>query len=67
MNALFFSDTNFSFSKVMDHSEKEWERHDLSFEEIQRARNEWNKEKMKQIKPLPPESQLSNFYHPSVN
>lgn len=51
----------------MDHSEKEWERHDLSFEEIQRARNEWNKEKMKQIKPLPPESQLSNFYHPSVN
>ena len=51
----------------MDHSEKEWERHDLLFEEIQRAINEWNNDKPKQIKPLPPESHLSNFYHLPVN
>ena len=100
MNALAFSGTNFLFSKFTDHGEKEHKRHDLALEKLQRARDEWNKDRMKrldfinkrlreknearvyinnvdeamleyyrvfakQIKPMPPEPQLSDFYHPS--
>ena len=100
--ALAFSDTNFVFSRLTDHGEEERKRHDLSLENLQRARDEWNKDRMKrldfinkrlreknetmayinnideamlkyyevfakQIKSLPPEPQLSDFYHPSVD
>ena len=100
MNALAFSGTNFVFSKLTDHGEEERKRHDLALEKLQRARDKWNKDRMKrlgfinkrlrekneartyinnvdeamleyyrafakQIKLLPPESQLSDFCHPS--
>ena len=100
VNALAFSGTSFVFSRLTDHGAEERKRYDLAFEKLQRARDEWNKARMKrldfiskrlrekneawayinnvdvrmleyyhvfakQIKPLPPEPQLSDLYHPS--
>ena len=100
VNALAFSGTNFIFSRLADHGAEECKRHDLAEEKLQRARDEWNKDRIKrldfinrrlgeksevrtysnnvdeamleycrvfakQIKPLPPEPELSDFYHPS--
>ena len=100
MDALAFSGTNFLFTKLTDHGEKERKRRDLALEELQRARDKWSEDRMKrlgfinkrlreknevreyinnvdkaileyyrvfvkQIKPLLPESQLSDFYDPS--
>ena len=100
VNALAFSGTNFVFSKLIDHGEEERKGHDLALEKLQRARDEWNKDRMKrldfinkrireknearvyinnvdgamleyyrvfakQIKPLPPDPELSDLYHPS--
>ena len=100
VNALAFSGTNFVFSRLTDHGEEERKRHDLALEKLQRARDEWNEDRMKrldfinkrlreknearayinnadeamleyyrvfrkQIKPMSPHSQLSDFYHPS--
>ena len=97
---LAFSGTNFIFSRLMDHGAEERKRHDLAEKKLQRARDEWNEDQMKQldfinkrlreknevrtyinnvdepmlecyrvfakqIKPLPPEHGLSDFYHPS--
>ena len=91
VDALAFSSTNFA---------KERKKRDLAEEELQRARDKWNEDQMKQldfvnkrlhetkeattyinnvdeavfehyrefaktIKPSPPETQLSYFYHPS--
>ena len=96
VNALAFSGTNFVFSRLTDHGAEERKRHDLALEKLQRARDEWNRDRMKrldfmnkrlreknearryinnvdkivleyyqvfakQIKPLPPEVQLSDF------
>ena len=47
VNALAFSSTNFLFSRFTDHGEKERKRHDLAFEKHERARDEWNKDRMK--------------------
>ena len=82
VNALAFSGTNFLFSRLTDHGEKERKRHDLALEKLQRALREKNEARVyinnvdeamleycrvfaKQIKPPPPEPQLSDFYHPS--
>ena len=97
VNALAFSGTNFIFSRLTDHGAEERKRHDLALEKLQRARDEWSKDRMKRldfinrrlrekneakayinnvdeamleyfwkkIKPLLPELQLSDFYHPS--
>ena len=100
VNALAFSGNNFVFSRLTDHGAEERKRHDLALEKLQRARDEWNRDRMKrldfmnkrlrekneartyinnidevmleyyrafgkQIKPLPTEPQLSDFYHPS--
>ena len=100
VNALAFSGTNFDFSKLTDHGEEERKKHDLAEEQLQKARDQWNEDRIKQlyfvnkrlreknearayinnadeamleyyrvivkkIKPLPPEPQLSDFYHPS--
>ena len=100
VNALAFSGTNFLFSRLTDHGVEECKRHDLALEKLQRARDQWNEDRMKrldfinrrvreknearvyinnvdeamleyyrvfakQIKPLSPEPQLSDFYHPS--
>ena len=102
VNASAFSCTNFVFSRLTDHGAEERKRHDLALEKLQRARDEWNRDRMKrldfinrrlrekneakayinnvdeamleyyrvfakQIKPLPPEPELSDFYHPSEN
>ena len=48
MNTLAFSGTNFFFSKLIDcHGQKECKRHDLPENIFQKARDEWNKDKMK--------------------
>ena len=100
LNARAFSGTNFVFSRLTDHGAEERRRHDLALEKLQRARDEWNRDRMKRldlinkrlrernearayiknvdeamlgyyrvfakkIKPLPPEPELSDFYHPS--
>ena len=100
VNASAFDGTNFVFSRLTDHGEEEHKRHDLALKKLERARNEWNKDRKKrldfinkrlheknearayinnvdeamleyyrvfgkQINPLPPESQLSDFHHPS--
>ena len=49
VNALAFSGTNFVFSSLTDHGEEERKRHDLAPEKLQRARNEWNKDRTKQL------------------
>ena len=49
INALAFSDTNFVFSRFTDHCEEERKRHDLALEKLQRARDEWNKDRMKRL------------------
>ena len=102
VNALAFSGNNFFFSRLTDHGAEERKRHDLALEKLQRARDEWNRDRTKrldfinkrlrekneartyinnvdeamleyyrvfakQIKPLPPEPELSDFYHPSEN
>ena len=102
VNALVISGTNFVFSRLTDHGAKELKRHDLALKKLQRARDEWNKDRMKrldfinkrlrekneartyinnvdeamleyyrvftkQIKSLPSEPKLSDFYHPSEN
>ena len=97
VNALAFSGSNFWLT---DHGAKKRKRHDLAEEKLQRARDKWNKNRMKRlhlinnrlrernearayiknvyeamfkyyhvfakkIKALPPEPELSDFYHPS--
>ena len=49
VNTLAFSGTNFLFSGFMDHGEKERKRHDLALEKLQRARYEWNEDRMKSL------------------
>ena len=49
MNALAFIVTDFFFSKLTDHGEKERKKHDLALEKLQRAREEWNEDRMKRL------------------
>ena len=100
VNSIAFSGTNSVFSRLTDHGAEERKRHDLVLESLERASDEWNKDRVKRldfinkrlreknegrayinnvdeamleyyrvfakkIKPLPPEPQLSDFYHPS--
>ena len=102
MASVLFTIGSFVFRRLADHGTEERKRHDLALEKLQRARDEWNKDRMKrlnfmnkrlrekneartyinnvdeamfeyyrvfakQIKPLPPEPELSDFYHPSEN
>ena len=95
--------TNFLFSRLIDHGAKECKGHlDLTEKKLQRTRDKWNEDRMKQLdfinkrllernearaciknvdeamveyyrvfgkkkimKPLAPEPELSDFYHPS--
>ena len=41
--------TNFFFSKIMDHGEKEREKHDLALEKIQSVRDELNNGSIKYL------------------
>ena len=49
INALAFSGTNFVFSTFTDHGEEDYKRHDLVIEKLQRARDEWNMDRMKRL------------------
>ena len=49
VNALAFSDTHFVSSRVTDNGEEERKIHDLALEKLQRARDEWNKGRMKRV------------------
>ena len=49
VNVLAFSGTNFIFSRLLDHCAEERKRHDLAVKKLQRARDEWNKDRMKRL------------------
>ena len=49
VNALAFSGTNFIFSQLTDHGEEERKRNDLALKKLQRARDEWNKNRTKRL------------------
>ena len=49
VNALAFNGTNFVFSRLTDHGAEERKRHDLALEKLQRARDEWNRDRMKRL------------------
>ena len=49
INALAFSSSNYLFSNLTDHGQTEQKRHDLALEEPQKARDEWNKERLKRL------------------
>ena len=49
VNALAFSATNFVLSRLTGHGEEEHKRHELALEKLQRARDEWNEDRMKRI------------------
>ena len=49
VNALAFCGTNFVFKKLMGHGEEEHKRHNLALEKLQRAREEWNKDRTKRL------------------
>ena len=47
VNALIFSGTNLLFSKLMDHGKKKHKRHDFAPDRLQRAREKWDKYRIK--------------------
>ena len=49
VNALASSGTNFVFSRLTHHGAKERKRHDLAIEKLQKARDEWNRDRMKRL------------------
>ena len=49
VNALAFSSSNFVFTRLTDHGAEERKRHDLALEKLQRARDEWNRDRMKHL------------------
>ena len=49
INAIAFSGSNYLFSKLSDHGEAECKRHDLAMEDFQKARDQWNKERLKRL------------------
>ena len=49
VNALTFSGTNFVFSRLTVHGAEERKRHGLALEKLQRAWDEWNRDRMKRI------------------
>ena len=49
VNVLAFSGTNFFFSRLTDHGAEERKRHDLAFEKLPRARDKWNRDRMKRL------------------
>ena len=49
MNALAFSDTKFSFSKLTDHNKKGSKRHGSALQKLQKTREKWKKDRMRQL------------------
>ena len=48
-SATAFGSANLPVSTLTDHGEKESKRHDLALEKLQRARDEWNEDRMKRL------------------
>ena len=49
VNALAFSCTNFALSRLTDHGAEQCKRDDLALKKLQRARDEWNRDRMKRL------------------
>ena len=49
INATAFAGTILGFSMLRDDGEKEHKRYDLALKKLQRARDEWNKDRMKRL------------------
>ena len=49
VNALTFSGINFVFSRFTDHGAEERKRHNLALEQLQRARDAWNRDRKKRL------------------
>ena len=49
VNPLTFSGNNFVFSRLTHHGAEERKIHDLALEKLQRARDEWNRDRMKRL------------------
>ena len=49
VNTLAFTSTNFIFSWLSDPGAKERKRHDLAEENLQRATDKWNEDRMKRL------------------
>ena len=49
VNSIAFSGTNFVFSRLTDHGAEGRKRHDLALKKLQRARDEWNRDRMKRL------------------
>ena len=49
VNALAFSGSDFVFSRLTDHGQEERKRHDLALQNLQRARDSWNEDRMKRL------------------
>ena len=49
VNAFAFSVTNFLLSRLTDHGEEERKIHGLALEKLQRARDEWDKDRIKRL------------------
>ena len=49
VNTLAFSGTNFVFSRLTDQGEQERKRHNLAEEQLQKATDQWNEDKMKRL------------------
>ena len=49
VNALALRGTNFVFSRLTDHGAEERKRHDIEHEKLQKARDEWNRDRMKRL------------------
>ena len=49
VNALAFSGSDFVFSRLTDHDQEERKRHDLALQNLQRARDSWNEDRMKRL------------------
>ena len=48
-SATVFGGANLAFSMLTDSGAKERKRHDLALEKLQRARDKWNKNRMKRL------------------
>ena len=48
-NALAFGGVSLGFSMLRDDCGKEWKRHDLAEEQLRRARDKWNEDRMKRL------------------
>ena len=49
INATAFAGASLGFSMLRDDGGKKRKRHDLALEKLQRARDEWNKDRMKRL------------------